>query len=208
MQDNGRLIGDIESLLQYIHNNFSETNFCLQDSVVTNIRNEAFRDRNKIRTINLPNVKTLGNYVFRSCKCHKIYLPSFESGDTANDGYRDCTRLVFIDHGKRTVLNDGTFRNTPCLSGIVLRNNSVVTLKVAFNESSRYQKTSNVPGEAYVYVPRNLISEYQIATNWVTLYTKNAIILVILSVILTLIGGLIPAKAASKKDPVIALRTE
>ncbi len=42
----------------------------------------------------------------------------------------------------------------------------------------------------------------------VTLYFSNAIILVILSVILTLIGGLIPAKAASKKDPVIALRSE
>ncbi len=42
----------------------------------------------------------------------------------------------------------------------------------------------------------------------VTLYFGNAITLVILSVILTLIGGLIPARAASKKDPVIALRTE
>ncbi len=42
----------------------------------------------------------------------------------------------------------------------------------------------------------------------VTLYFNNAAILVILSIILTLIGGLIPAKAASKKDPVIALRTE
>ena len=42
----------------------------------------------------------------------------------------------------------------------------------------------------------------------VTLYFGNAAILVALSVILTLIGGLIPAKAASKKDPVIALRTE
>ncbi len=42
----------------------------------------------------------------------------------------------------------------------------------------------------------------------VVLNTNNAIILVILSVILTLIGGLIPARAASKKDPVIALRTE
>ena len=36
----------------------------------------------------------------------------------------------------------------------------------------------------------------------------NAIILVGLSVILTIIGGLIPARSASKKDPVIALRTE
>ena len=37
---------------------------------------------------------------------------------------------------------------------------------------------------------------------------NSAIILVVLSIILTLIGGIIPAKAASKKDPVIALRTE
>ena len=37
---------------------------------------------------------------------------------------------------------------------------------------------------------------------------SKALILVILSVILTLIGGLIPARAASKKDPVEALRTE
>ncbi len=40
------------------------------------------------------------------------------------------------------------------------------------------------------------------------LYIKHAIILIILSVLLTLIGGLIPARSASKKDPVIALRTE
>ena len=36
----------------------------------------------------------------------------------------------------------------------------------------------------------------------------NAAILVVLSMLLTLIGGLIPAKQAAKKDPVIALRSE
>lgn len=40
------------------------------------------------------------------------------------------------------------------------------------------------------------------------LYPSAAVILIILSVVLTLIGGLIPAKAASKKDPVEALRSE
>lgn len=40
------------------------------------------------------------------------------------------------------------------------------------------------------------------------LYPNAAAILIILSIVLTLIGGLIPAKAASKKDPVEALRTE
>lgn len=37
---------------------------------------------------------------------------------------------------------------------------------------------------------------------------NNALLLVILAIILTLIGGLIPAKSASKKDPVEALRSE
>ena len=37
---------------------------------------------------------------------------------------------------------------------------------------------------------------------------KNALILIILSIILTLIGGFIPARSASKKDPVEALRSE
>lgn len=37
---------------------------------------------------------------------------------------------------------------------------------------------------------------------------RAAIILVILSVVLTLIGGLIPSKQAAKKDPVLALRSE
>lgn len=37
---------------------------------------------------------------------------------------------------------------------------------------------------------------------------KGGVILVIISVILTLIGGLIPSRLAAKKDPVIALRSE
>ena len=41
-----------------------------------------------------------------------------------------------------------------------------------------------------------------------TIAVSSAALLIILSVILTLIGGLIPSKKASKQDPVIALRTE
>ena len=35
-----------------------------------------------------------------------------------------------------------------------------------------------------------------------------AVILVLISVVLTLISGLIPSKSAAKKDPVVALRSE
>ena len=36
----------------------------------------------------------------------------------------------------------------------------------------------------------------------------GGIILIIISVVLTFIAGLVPSRMASKKDPVIALRTE
>ena len=37
---------------------------------------------------------------------------------------------------------------------------------------------------------------------------RAAIALIIIATVLTMIGGLIPSQSASKKDPVIALRTE
>ncbi len=41
-----------------------------------------------------------------------------------------------------------------------------------------------------------------------TLPISSAVIMVVISIVLTLISGLIPANAAAKKDPVVALRTE
>ena len=36
----------------------------------------------------------------------------------------------------------------------------------------------------------------------------TAIILILISILLTLIAGIIPSRSAAKKDPVVALRTE
>lgn len=40
------------------------------------------------------------------------------------------------------------------------------------------------------------------------LSVPSIIILVCISIVITLVGGLVPAKNAAKKDPVIALRSE
>ena len=45
-------------------------------------------------------------------------------------------------------------------------------------------------------------------SNVAVLPTAGAVILIVISMVLTFIAGLIPARIASKKDPVIALRTE
>ena len=57
-------------------------------------------------------------------------------------------------------------------------------------------------------IPTNLIIHSVNTDITAVLPTVGAIILVVLSVILTLIGGLIPSKQAAKKDPVLALRSE
>ena len=58
-------------------------------------------------------------------------------------------------------------------------------------------------------IPTNIILEnITDLANIARLNPVHALILVVISLILTLIGGFIPATMASKKDPVIALRTE
>ena len=57
-------------------------------------------------------------------------------------------------------------------------------------------------------IPINMIIHSINSDITAVLPIQGAIILVILSVILTLIGGLIPSRQASKKDPVLALRSE
>ena len=58
-------------------------------------------------------------------------------------------------------------------------------------------------------IPINIIIKHLSGiSNVAKLPVDGAIILIIISMVLTLIAGLIPAKLASKKDPVIALRTE
>ena len=60
-----------------------------------------------------------------------------------------------------------------------------------------------------ITIPANiLIKKYINISGLAKLPPVAAIVLIIISIILTVIAGFIPAKIASKKDPVIALRTE
>ena len=60
-----------------------------------------------------------------------------------------------------------------------------------------------------INIPANIIIKNVVnISNLSKLPLQGAIILIIISILLTVIAGLIPAKMASKKDPVEALRTE
>lgn len=59
-------------------------------------------------------------------------------------------------------------------------------------------------------IPGNALIHYLAGNNEVSavLPVIPAIVLILLSVVLTLLGGLIPSRTAAKSDPVTALRTE
>ena len=59
-------------------------------------------------------------------------------------------------------------------------------------------------------IPGNAILHHFMGTNEVSgvLPVPGAVALVVLSVVLTLIGGIIPSKKAARQDPATALRTE
>ena len=59
-------------------------------------------------------------------------------------------------------------------------------------------------------IPGNALIHYLAGTDDVSavLPVVPAIVLILLSVVLTLIGGIIPSRKAAKSDPVAALRTE
>ena len=65
-------------------------------------------------------------------------------------------------------------------------------------------------GVAYLLtIPANAIIEsFSGLPNVAKLNIMHAVILIVISVCLTVVGGYIPARYASKKDPVVALRTE
>ena len=62
----------------------------------------------------------------------------------------------------------------------------------------------------FILIPGNAIIHHLAGTNDISavLPVGYAIILILISVLLTLIGGIIPSMKAAKSDPVTALRTE
>ena len=73
--------------------------------------------------------------------------------------------------------------------------------------------TSGLLGVVITYllcVPINIILHHLTGINNLSAYLPlpTAVILVVISVLLTLISGIIPSRSAAKKDPVVALRTE
>lgn len=167
----------------------------ITNSNATKVGHSAFRGCSNLKTITLPNVTSVADYGFYQCSvlttlnlplvtsvgqqaiygCNKLItlsLPSLTSVST--NALREAQYLEIIDLPKLTSIATQTFYGCRGLKALILRSETLVTLANtnAFTTCYRILGTKNSGfnpnGEkiGFFYVPRALVEDYKVATNW------------------------------------------
>lgn len=133
----------------------------------TDIGNSSFNNCKKIIKLELPKCKTIGSSCLANILITELILPECTSiGNSSLSGLTNCT---YVDLPKCTSLVNYALRNSSKLATLILRSETMCTLS---NYALNSTKIWN--GTGYVYVPSALVASYQAATNWKTIYGKNA----------------------------------
>jgi len=132
-----------------------------------------FSNCSSLKTVNCPLVATLYRSAFASCTAlTEIYLPA---ATVINERvFQNCTALTTVDLPVLSTINEYVFGNNKSLTRLILRSEIMVTLAdvTAFNGCyhilGTVDATYNPDGlkDGYIYVPKALIEDYKVATNW------------------------------------------
>lgn len=148
--DNTLLIGEAKTLAQLISRDFSETNNVFEDSVSKSTRYKLGR-LNNLRSVILPSATLIASSLF-------------------SENYR----MDFVDLGPvNSAIGQSAFNKCYLLRDFVLRRANGVT---PLQNANVFLDTpaKNKPQIVNVYVPRELISSYQVANIWSTSYASNS----------------------------------
>lgn len=140
-------------------------------TAVKTIYGFSLRDNKALTSVRFPALITLsGSDQFTNCSAlTDVYMPLVES--IPDFCFFKCTKLQSIILPRVTTLNSSCFSTCTTLNTVVLKNNSVCTLAAVGAFASTPFASGGTGGT--VYVPAALISAYQTATNWSTLYAAG-----------------------------------
>ena len=157
------------------------------DSLIK-INNRAFEGCTTLENINVSCLQNIGEYAFNGCPFKASEFPELievgrNSFNAVNGGVLVFPKLEkvtiqlfgwnrnieVVDLGCATSIEQHGFYDCPKLKVVVLRSNTVCALA----DSGAFNNTFKDTNVGTVYVPSALISEYQAATNWSTLYAAG-----------------------------------
>jgi hypothetical protein len=136
---------------------------------VTNIGTDAFDKCNALVSIDMPKVTSLVSTFQNSIALASVNIPNVRS--LGNYTFRGCSALTSIDLPKVTSIASSVFQNNSNFGVIILRASQVCTLSNTNAFTSTHFASGGTGGT--VFVPQALITEYQNATNWSTLYAAG-----------------------------------
>lgn len=129
-----------------------------------NLYTNAFQNLEEFTAPNI--LQIYGNrYLFKGYNptpLKQFICPKFQS-DIQIAMFEGCTALTIVDICSMTIAN--AFQNCSSLVAVVLRASPTIT---TLSASNAFAATPIASGTGYFYVPRDLISTYEAATNWTT----------------------------------------
>lgn len=141
-----------------------------KDDKLTSVGQYAFYMCTALETVDLPGVVTLNPYAFAQCaNLVSARLPSLDGVITKNNinWFSNCTKLELVDLGCITeVGNNQVLYLCTNLKALILRLTSQVC--TASSDCLVYTSNGIKAGKGYIYVPRALVEDYKVATNWST----------------------------------------
>lgn len=150
---------------------------------VTSIGTYAFYNCSALRELNCPNVTSIGAYSMRQSGvvdvnfpellsvpdnalsyCTKMTSLTLAKATTISSGCRNSNALTKVDLGSVTTLSGSAFYYCSDIVTLIIRTNSVCTLAA----TNTLQGSGIAQKKGYIYVPKALIEDYKVATNWTT----------------------------------------
>ena len=163
-----------------------------KDDILTSVGESAFRNCTALTDLELPNAVEMKQYAFQDCaSLVRVSLPKFAVNTNVNGLFSGCGKLnnvyvptlqyigwsMFaycynlgvIDLPCATFINALAFRGKNAqypakLKAVVLRSETLCGL----GQISAFDESFIESGAGYIYVPRALIEDYKVATNWST----------------------------------------
>jgi hypothetical protein len=131
-------------------------------------KNDTLRARltNTLTEYTITEAFTIGNHAFNGCSnLRKFVAPNLQGGFATNVFY-GCVQLHFVDLGRTTGLQSASFNGNHRIETVILRKaDETVTLSGAFSNTNSITNP-NYAYQCYFYVPKALLEDYKVATNW------------------------------------------